>query len=325
MILGTFVILGAGQWFQVSKKTMNDTHKKEKSLDTVRTILQFITNDLKVCGYRGCRTLDDNFVVRQVFVNYISPYKYWHMDRNIFGFIASPGNCIANMPSTLCQRVADNAEVLVIYNVAKKIVTLKQAMSKLDEPLLTEQKKVVRIGSLVLISDCLQADIFVANNVTNGKIFHEKTVRSNESSQLSKRYGPDAEYTELQTVMYYLAIPPRLKGRVLKPNEKPSFSLYRDELFHKAVEIVEGVYAFQIEYGLIDPNQGLIYKKTSEIENAAWPLVHSVRIHLELIDQKKWSYEFAIGNRRHLHSRLDYINRHLNDLGASSIAGHYCG
>jgi Tfp pilus assembly protein PilW len=325
LALSTLIVMSAIQWFQVSKKAALTTHKKQRNLDVIRTVLHFLKNDLKTSGYLGCRTLDDSFSINQVFVDYLSPYKFWHKDRNVFGFYASPGVCISQMPSSLCERIKDNSEVLVIYNIAQNRVKLKQAMTKSDDAVHTLQKKAVRKKSMVLISDCLQADIFIANEVENERIFHHRTLGTNLTDQLSKNYATDAEVSEIQTVAYYLGTPPRQKSREQNSQtSQKSYSLYRDDLNNKAVEIVEGISDLQVEYGFYVPASGIQYRTAATMTNATWPLVQSIRLKIT-VDNQVWRYEFAIGNWAGTRLSAYFINCHFNDICTPSVASNFRG
>lgn len=320
MVLSGFIIIGTTQWYQVSKKTLLKAHLKEKNLEIIRTISLFLRTDLKNSGYKGCRTEDDHFAINNLFVDYDKPHSYWRKDRNVFGFVSTPGVCLAKMPRSVCERVKDNSEVLIIYNIVNHVAFLKQAMVKTDSTLEVVHKNGIRKKSMVLIGDCLQADIFIANAVEHEKIFHEQTPETNKSYHLSKNYGLDAELAELQTVVYYLGAPVRSKA-----THSISYSLYRDDLFHAAEEITDGIIDFKIEYGLLTPSQGVQYRATSSIQDTEWPLVQSLRLKVKLLDNQNWSYEFAIGNRRRLNFSAHFINRYFFGIHSYFITRHAIG
>ncbi|HEX22585.1 MAG TPA: hypothetical protein ENH21_04065, partial [Chromatiales bacterium] len=99
-------------------------------------------------------------------------------------------------------------------------------------------------GDILVISDCVEGDIFAANSVSNGPgkvtIAHVNTV--NTGNFLSKAYGPDAEVMALVNHIYFIGT-----GSSGQP------ALFRYALGNNGVmtaeELVEGVEDMQITYG----------------------------------------------------------------------------
>jgi hypothetical protein len=313
-------MIGATQWYQVSKKTLFNVQHKEKNLEVARVLSQFLRIDLKNSGYKGCRSVDDHFALHYHFVGYGNPHYFWQKDKNVFGFVSTPGVCVAKMPNSVCARIKENSEILVIYNIVNHIAFLKQAMANTDSTIEVIHKNGIRKKSMVLIGDCLQADIFIANEVAHEKIFHEKTPSTNTSSHLSKSYGVEAELAELQTVAYYLGTPARSKT-----TNSISYSLYRDDLFHEAEEITDGIIDFKIEYGLLMPNEAVQYRPVYAIQDTEWPLVQSLRLKVKLSDNQNWSYEFAIGNRRRSYNSAHFINSHFFGVHSCFVSRYVVG
>jgi len=307
MALGMIVILGAIHWHQILKKTLMIQKEKRRDLHAGRTVFQFFMNDLENSGYRGCRTLDDNFPVHRLFVNFASPMCFFRMDRKVFGFHATSGNCLNKMPKKVCKRVKENSDVLVIYNIPQAIHFLKRNMKRTNEVLYVEGEHHIRRGSVVLISDCLQGELFIAEETEAGSIFHRKTIQTNFTDSFSKLYQKGAEITELQTVAYYLGVTVR-EGRL------GTYSLYRDDLLHEAEEILDKIVDFQVRFGVLVSPDVFQYKDVSEIRDDQWSMIKTVYVRVKVAnplerdkklqdskgstsnvqDNKAWVYEFSI-------------------------------
>ncbi len=300
MTLGFVIVLGAVQWYQILKKTFIVQREKRQNLNIGRTALQFLMSDLSTSGYRGCRTFDDNFPIRRLFASFSGSARFFKIDRKVFGFNATPGNCQGRVPEKICKRIKENSDVLVIYNIPKAIYFLKQDMKKNDEVLYTKGNHQIRKGSIALISDCFQGELFIAEEVENQKIFHRKTIQTNLTDSFNKLYKKGSEITELQTVAYYLGTPFRFE------KDLGVYALYRDDLFHEAEEILDNIVGFQVEFGILIPPDTFQYKTASLINDDQWKLVRTVRLRIETKSSLKtkpakelqndgvWGYEFSI-------------------------------
>jgi hypothetical protein len=319
LVIGVALVTGVSQWHQVLKKTVKLERKKRQHLEIGRSILEFLKNDLRSCGYRGCRTMDDNFPITRGFVDFISPYHFFRSDRAVFGLNTKVTTCHGHLPVSICERLKTQSEVLIIYNVPVVYAKLKEDMKQSQDALYLRGSKTIQKGSVVLISDGFQGDLFIANLVKGNKIDHQKTVQTNISDSLSKKYKQNAEIVELQTVAYYLGM------SKTNQQDKLQYSLYRDDLFKKAVVIAEDVVDFQAEYGIFNPKEGMLYQKANAIEAELWSQVCAVRLKLKTKENQLWEYDVAIRNRPCSHLSAHFIGVHLNVNGPYGRAGASSG
>lgn len=321
LLLSSLIIAGAVLWYQIAKKTVIIAGQKESNLSHARFFVQYLRQDLKSSGYLGCRSKDDSYPINPLFMDYLAPYKYWRSTHHVYGFNTRIGNCLGRMLDSVCENVKENSELLIIYNIARNFRRLKQAMKDPADPILTEGPHSIRKDSMVLIADCLQGDIFIANEVDSTRIFHEKNSKNNTQSQLSKVYFTDAEVAELQTVVYYLGKPEREKRTA------GCYSLYRKDLLHKAVEIIDNIKNLDIQYGFCKPmGTGvtvLQYKDSQSMQEDEWAFIRFLRIKIIFINNEEWNYEFAVGNRRYINLSVDFVNKHLFYIGSSFIANYF--
>lgn len=319
MTLGLVILVIAMQWYQVVKKTNFLQKNHKETLDIGRTVFQFIRHDLQSSGYRGCRTMDQNFPIRRNFEENGVPFQFLRTDRAVFGFQAVVGECQRHIPQKFCDRLKKNTDVLVIYNVPQKINSLKAPMAKLDDAIVVQEGKTIQKNAMVLISDALQGDFFIANDVISEKIFHQ--LGDNSTALLSKCYTTDAEVTELQTLVYYLGVPDRPTARL------GTYSLFRSDIRQKAEEIVEGVVDFSVEYGFFEPIAGFQYYVASEVKSEQWALIRMVRLKIEVkgemcygVSQKNhsWEYTFAIRNGHRVNASSGIVKCYLAHLKSSN-------
>lgn len=297
------------QWWQIIKKTELGFQKKITELNTSRTILQFMHLDFENAGYLGYRTHDEGFPINQI-AQEENPIQLPSDRRVVYGFKTTPGLCqLQGFSRQICERVKANSDFLVIYNVAQNITPLKQRMTSPLEALRTKEKSGIRAGSLVLIADLLQGDLFIANDVRNEWLFHQTTGGKNRTEALSKAYGEKAEVVELQTLCYYLGIPSRAQNAQISRKSV----LFREDLRHGPEEIAENVEKFEVEYGIFTRENGVQYRKAQEISMEDWIFVVSVRLKITLSDLpdplKETYYEFSIRKRRNFNFNASlYVN-----------------
>lgn len=283
LLLSALLISGALQWYQVLKKTVITGRDKAQTLEIGRVVFQYVMKDVSTGGYQGCRTLDPAFPIRNHVGVFGTAHNYFRRDRVVFGFQATLGYCQGRMPKTICDRVKENSDLLIIYNVPRKIYSLIRDMRSAKENIYVQPGKPIQSGSMVLISDCNQGDVFIANTVEKQSIFH--------TDNLSKAYKQHAEAAEIQTIAYYLGIPERYKE-----NQK-SYALYRDDLLQEAEELIEGVVDFEVQYAFWDPVLGIQYKMASALGDADWAQVVGIRLKIRTNTNHSWEYELAIRNR----------------------------
>lgn len=295
------------QWFQTTKKLSVAELQAIKEFETIHKTQQFFKQDIQSSGYRGCRSTDLSFPLNRVFYEQNPDYQFLRFDIPVFGFVASSGACRGKLPDITCQRIKENSEVLILYNVAQKFSGLKKAMSAPDEAITVSQKPQIWKNALTLISDCTQGDLFIASQVTGNQIFHDRIVEKNKSDALSKAYGTDAIVGEIQTVAYYLSARHTISTsssdkNSTSPNQdsenKSLYGLYRDDLLHHADEISRDISEIKFEFAVFPgENKPLEYKKSSELQAQDWPHVQAVRITLTSSNNKVWIHEIAIRNR----------------------------
>lgn len=312
--------------YQTIQLTYGKNQLITERLDNLQTLLQFFMHDIQGCGYRGCRTLDSSAPFHLIYKQNNPEYRFFRFDRPLFAFKAQSGSCFGSMPESACLRAKENSTVLILYNVPKKLYSLARPMKTPFDDLYLKGSPDLWNNSLVLISDCEKADVFIASLVTNNIVQHEKMIKMNEINYLSKAYDISAEVGELQTIAYYIGeinrdiqyksknptnqnnpnnpnnpnIPSSSKNanHSNKSNKEQRYALFRDDFIHSADELIPDINDIDIELGIVRSNTaGIHYLPIESMEDKDWQLVSTVRIQLISELHGTLNYEIALRNR----------------------------
>lgn len=287
MSIGLLLILIVLYQYQSIRKVVLRFSGHLEMAEKTREIIQFLGNDLHYSAYRGPRTRDPSF---PVYVHFDSrSHPYLHQDRAVQG-CESPAACVQHLPPSAMARAKPQSNLFIVYNIPKKIQAIAQTMQNPSGVIKLEHPTALRAGSVILVSDGLSSDCFIATALQGLTLFHGQTPYGNRRDYLSKAYPKGSELMELQSVAYYL-------GRPLRSKPDPeTFSLYRDDLCHEAEEIAEGIKAMHIEYAIWEPLRGLRFAAASALSDQHWPWVIGLRVELAFHQPSSWSYDFAIRN-----------------------------
>ena len=287
MSVGLLLMLIVLYDYQRLHKTMLRFSPHLEIAEKNREIVQFLGNDLRLSGYLGPRTRDSSCPVYRQFDP--STHAWLRQEPAVFG-CESIERCAVSLGAGAKARLKAHSPIIIIYNIPKAIQRLSQAMDGPSGVIKVEHPTTVRAGSVVLVSDGLSSDFFIASAVQGHTLFHAQTPYTNRSPFLSKAYPKGSEVVELQTVAYYLGLPPRSsKG----PN---TFSLYRDDQCHEVEELTEGIVGMKLEYAVLEPVKGLRFATADQLLEKDWPWVSGVRLHIDFHQRPSGRYDFAIRN-----------------------------
>lgn len=260
----------------------NTSYRIQDSLSQVqeagRYATHFLGKDLRMAGYMGCAALDS------VPVNVISKAPPADVSFALNTVVVGDNNVAAG-----------NAYSAV---VGTDVITLKRA-SNLSAQLtgnLAAVNAQIQIagnplglvaGDYILISDCINADLFTASSVSSSAgtvtIAHANNV--NIDNNLSKAYGPDAEIYGFESVNYFV----RDTGRTTS-NGNPIRALFVQRraagsagAAPAAYELVEGIENMQVTYGEDTNDDNNIDRYVDGANVASWGEVLSVRVEFLLV------------------------------------------
>jgi len=165
-------------------------------------------------------------------------------------------------------------------------------MSHIQAPITVERgKDALTAGDMVVVSDCQQADVFMVNDVS---VQRDTRTLYYKDAALSKAYDEQAELSKWTAKEFYIA-----DSHYKNLQDQTVKGLFvHDLLTGHREEIVQGVEAWQLRYGLDRNNDGLIEEHRLANEVRDWLQVKSVAISLLLnsIDNvlpAPKDYEFA--------------------------------
>ena len=258
MVLSLILMGGVMQIYTGSKTAHRTQAELGRIQENARYAIEAIRKDLRMAGYMGCfgqATLTNNVkaayqpTAATFFTTPITGYE-GTSDTGSGTSDWTPGldNYFAN------GQVIPGSDVIAIQRVANFSTGLignllpDNANIQID----TNPNNSIVAGDILVLSDCVDSDIFKASNVSSGggtiTIAHASNFNNNNN--LSKLYGPDAKLMRFINNAYYVG-----------NNTNGGRSLFRAVLGSGGAivqeELVDGVESLQITYGEDLTNDGL--------------------------------------------------------------------
>ena len=285
MSLGLMLITIGLYAYQLLKREVIFSNQQVERFIASLEIQQFLKNDLRLSGYYGNRT--------------------------IFGCDGRYQSCVHHLPARSRERIKPNTQILIVYHIRSSQSRLSQSMQRTTDPLKIEGPGKIRAGSQVLIQDGSHRDFFIVSAAPLPYVFHDKTPFANQQSSLSQLYAIGSEVIELKTVAYYLGIPPRFVGSHLKV-----FSLYRDDLYQNAEEIIAGIVDLAFEYQVKDDIGRSSFQQARSLLDSQWSKVCGLRLKVQFEGGQTAVYAFSVPNRFRARGGVDayHIDQPLIDL-----------
>ncbi|MDT8385074.1 MAG: PilW family protein [Gammaproteobacteria bacterium] len=256
MTLSLILLAGVLQIFIGNKQTYNVQDAMARLQESGRFAMRFITRDLRMAGFNGCASINSSIVP----TNMADVAPHDGVADAVSGFTGNglQGWETSQLPVALSDTqnltvgttlgtVLDGTDVISIKHASDTGVRLTGNMTTVNanvQLLTATVNGMFSDGDILMISDCENADIFAANNVSNGAgtttIAHSNAV--NIGNFLATTYGTDAEVMRMINTAYYVG-----------NNANGVPSLFRQEMGNAGVlaqqELVEGIEDMQISYG----------------------------------------------------------------------------
>lgn len=278
MLVGLLLTAAVIQVFISSKNTFRMQESMARLQENGRFAVSYLANDIRMAGYMGCANID------RVAVNNIAEASQgvpavanFDSDTVIVGTDSVPaGNIWGAAPGT---------DMLVVQKVNSGGLRLTGNMTTNDANIqVVDNSLNVKAGDVLFITDCINADIFRATNVSNSggsKVTIAHANSANSSVNLSKLYGSDAEVLMFESVAYYV----KDTGRTT-PSGDAIRALYVQRQAGKTAEsapsyeLVEGVQDMQLEFGVDTGSDNLVdvYRTANNVTD--WSKVISARFSL---------------------------------------------
>jgi type IV pilus assembly protein PilW len=278
--LGLFLSTAVIQVFLATNTSSKVQDSLAQVQENARFAMRFLGKEIRMAGYMGCSSIGN------VNVNVIavpaSAVDFGMATALVGEDNVAADNALSAVPGSdvLHIKKASESDVNVTGNMAINNANLQIENNNLG----------LETGDYVMVSDCLNADVFrVVNSLgSNGNavvtLAHSQGLGINSSNNLSKLYQTDAEVYAFESGDYFV----RDTGRNTAGGQ-PINALYMRRLIAgtggvigAAVELVEGVEDMQISYG-VDTNADRavdVYQTGDAVTD--WGNVLSVRLALQL-------------------------------------------
>ena len=277
LTISLVLLAGVMQIFLASKQTYRMQDGMSRLQENARFALHFLDQDIRMAGYHGCSSkasLPNNIVDLDGdgTADSVSDFS----TDGLTGYESSQlPIALSATDSLTAAEVVPNTDIIVLIRGTNKNVQLTGNMTadNANIQLAASAAGLFSPSDILFISDCETADVFAANNVSNGgtiTIAHSSSV--NTGPKLSKAYGTDASIMAMEKSAYYVGtnasgVPALFRKRMVGANMVTE-------------ELIEGVESMQLEYGEDLTSDGLANRYTNATGVTNFANVVSVRIGL---------------------------------------------
>lgn len=282
LVLGLIVIGGVINVFLANKQSYRTNEALSQVQDASRTAFELIARDVRQAGFGGVCRFSEIGPINVIADPPPDDGAYGILDAQNIGavFGASAGH--ADQPEPLDDLVKAGTDFITLRSFPtgeNDSPTLVGNMAADNANVqLSDNAPGFVAGETLMITDCRDADVFRASNVSKGSskitIAHAKNV--NKSNKLSKAYQDDAfvfSLDDYRSATYFI-------GRQTINGEEVD-SLYLTVNGEAARELVRGVTDMQITYRDVS-NTPDYFDVAGGIDAANWPQVNAVRVALTM-------------------------------------------
>jgi len=229
-------------------------------------VLAYILNDsIGDAGYAGCLRLKNLQLSNHTNFNFSEPNA-------IHGFDSH------NLPEYLRGKVKVNTEVIVVQHAGTDATILLAPVKQGASDILVKDNPVTRDNKFLLISDCINGDLFMAQNDIGKHIFMAE-------GKLAHDYVAQALITEISRfteLAYFVGL-----------NNYGGSSLY--VLLNQGKErqeLITDITSFKVLYGIDENNKGTIsaYYAAAQMRASQWEQVKAVKITLKYLNREQEIY-----------------------------------
>lgn len=301
MILGMFLLGGVIQIFLSSQQSYQMQERLSRVQENGRFAMEFISRDIRMAGYQGCAlpVATNNIRPRNANPNSRPSTLPAGLSLAILG-----GDNVTNNWSADACSGTDQCTVgtdSVSYQYGEVCGNLTGNMGSNNANIQLGASAVVQCGlqafDILLIADCVAADIFIATNVSGGAVNRTIAHAANQNlgPMLSQVYGADAQLFRLKSSTFFI-----------RSGAGGGASLWQMDNAKAAgganpVELVEGISNMQILYGAdTDGNNTPNYYVPAGTAGLNMGVVVSIRIKITSTSggiSREFSSTIALRNR----------------------------
>ncbi len=271
MVISLVIILAVTQIFISSRGAYSYTEGMSRVQESGRFAVDFLAHDIRMSGYTGCARRIGDVRVNNILADPGRAGTYSRAGMEIYRYTGSGGDSLNDWTPPLPDINADgyfsdgevrpfNDVVVAKYGISVDAFLTGVAVPNANIQIVSTPEAVETFdqGDIVMVTDCVNADIFaITNNVsdTGGilSLAHSQG-GGNRTNRLGNTYDTRAEVLQWQSKAYYIGLPD-LNGDG-NPDANATPTLMRKELVRgnlTALPLVEGVERMQVLLG-IDTN-----------------------------------------------------------------------
>jgi type IV pilus assembly protein PilW len=301
MTLSLILLAGILSVVYSSKVTYRESERIARLQESGRTAVELMLRDIRAGGFRGCtRNVPFTTTLES------STDLLWNFATMMTGFDYSGDGTDADDWTPARPDVAGDAlpgsDVIVVRTVRPNLpaFTTNAAIVSTTDPITVTRQAAdtLPVGRTVVISDCNAAAVFAVSafegSGTTATLHHETGITGvgpgNSTADIGFEYQPGAQVVPVDTVVYYIAESDTVRD-VVNP------SLWRVIGSDDPQELIEGVEALQVEYGVDTDGDRIVneYLDASAVTN--WDnvmsvsfavLIRSAEPNAQEIDKRTW-------------------------------------
>jgi type IV pilus assembly protein PilW len=269
MAVGLVLLGGIYQAFFSTTTTAQVQESNSRIQENGRFAIEILKKDVRMAGYLGCANLNRvsvNVIAKTPPVNLFGPSTVLRGYESGNGWADKPAHFVAG------------TDVIEIHSATALGVTLDEKLGTVNANIkLSSIPAGIKVGDVLFISDCNNADVFRATNVSSGggKTTIAHAANLNASNNLSTTYGTDAEVMSFVSSTYFIG-----------NNAAGNPSLFRRDQDGNGIgltdELVEHVETMQLLYGVDADGDRVVDDYVAANAVGDWRNVLSVKMALLL-------------------------------------------
>lgn len=268
MTLGMILTTACLQVFLTFKQVFMTQQAFSRIQENARIISLLLGEYIQSSGNIGCSAFRED----------ISFFIPWQIDRHYFGLYPDQRirgislNELKNLVagSSFLKRINEDSDILWVKTIKKRYSLAKPSEAS-KEFLFVKGRLPLKENQIISLSDCSHVDFLQSKeNIESSARGKEHKIRVLPLDTLSKEYSQGAKVGVLSSILFYV-------GKTGRKNATgiPISALYSTDLNSRTLELVEGVEAFEVKYGL-NLKQGIIYVSYHQVNS--WKEVVSIRV-----------------------------------------------
>lgn len=284
LAIGLFILAGVFQLYATTTQNSSMVRGNSSIQEHVRLLFSRIETDVANAGYAGC--LNANALSGRI-ENVAVTDPILDMAR----FIDGEDNQDVNGKTfdSLVLRYAGNDQKVAVEEVASDRFVVAGS-----------QSAHFKQGDIVIAGDCSGIGVFRVSNAPGATgVIRFDADNVNNSANLTTDFAgknsimPSVTYLYNRGGAFEYKVDTSIAGKIVSQecsSTDPQYcSLYRKSANSaEADELVEGVQAFEVEYGWRDPATGnLFFANAASLNNANWALIDRVKVTATLSSRNK--------------------------------------